>query len=78
MSHCVGRVPRLKASDVGDLGGISRLKRSYEDLWIHGSPKGEELGEGDSYLDITRIEIALQVFWVILAQDARGFASQGI
>jgi hypothetical protein len=37
MSHCVGRVPRLKASDVGDLGGISRLKRSYEDLCVHGS-----------------------------------------
>jgi hypothetical protein len=29
MSHCVGRVPRLKASDVGDLGDISRLKRIY-------------------------------------------------
>jgi len=51
MSHCVGRVPRLKASDVGDLGGISRLKRSDEDLCVHGSSRGRGVrGEGNSYL----------------------------
>jgi hypothetical protein len=44
MSHCVGRVPRLKASDVGNLGGISRLKRIYEDLCVHGSPAWERAG----------------------------------
>jgi hypothetical protein len=48
MSHCVGRVPRLKASDVGDLGGISRLKRSDEDLCIHGSPQERELEMSES------------------------------
>ena len=36
MSHCVGRVPRLKASDVGGFGGLKDLKRSDTGLCVHG------------------------------------------
>jgi hypothetical protein len=30
-------LPRSKSPRMGGLGGISRLKRSYEDLCVHGS-----------------------------------------
>ena len=41
MSHCVGRVPRLKASDVGGFRGLKDLKRSDTDLCVHGRLREE-------------------------------------